>query len=169
MELTEAKQHAIQNRQFECQNCGICCSHKGLIQPSESNMRELAAFLRVSEWSFAIRYLQELYDPELDAYVMAFRTNNPNDTKNGCVFHFGSFCAIYESCRTDLCYVFPFNHFDLDAGHWNPRFINDDGTSWCRGLGKGRQWSVEEIAEIKDKYTNLGVGFKRHLDYGDGE
>ncbi len=167
MEFTEAKQRALVNRRFECQHCGICCSHKGLIQPSESNMRELAAFLRISEWSFAIRYLQELYDPELDAYVMAFKTNNDHDSKNGCVFHFGSFCAIYRSCRTDLCNVFPWNHYDLEAGHWNPKFLADDGSSWCRGVGMGREWPVEEIAAIKEQFTNLGVGFKRHLDFDD--
>lgn len=166
-EFTEAKQRALTDRRFECQNCGICCSHKGRIQPSEDNMRELAIFLRISEWSFAIRYLQELYDPKLDAYVMAFCTNNPHDSSNGCIFHFGSFCAIYQSCRADLCNVFPFNHFELQTEQWNPRFIDDQGRSWCRGVGQGEPWSLERIRELKQRYTELGVGFKRHLEPGE--
>ena len=160
--FSEAKQRALQDRRFECANCGICCSHKGRIQPSETNIRELCKYLHLNEWSFAIRYLQEIYDPGLDAYILAFRTNNPGDPNNGCIFHFSRFCAIYDSCRTDLCHVFPFNHFDADAGHWSPAFVSDEGTFWCRGIGHGREWSMEEIRKHKERYSNLGVGFTRH-------
>ncbi len=169
MQMTEAKKNALKERGFECQNCGICCSHKGRILPSEENLRELAKFLRISEWSFAIRYLQETYDPELDAYMISFKTNNPHDPSNGCVFHFGSFCAIYASCRTDLCKVFPWNHFNVETEEWNPGFVHDDGTFWCRGIGKGREWGIQEIRELKEKYTNLGVGFRRQLDQENSE
>ena len=167
--MTEAQKKVLQERRFECQNCGLCCSHKGLILPSEANIRDLAKFLRMSEWSFAIRYLYEVYDTKLDAYIMAFKTNNSQDPKNGCIFHFGSFCAIYDSCRTDLCKVFPWNHFSMKDGQWEPGFANDDGKFWCRGIGKGREWSTEEIRELKEKYTNLGVGFRRHLNEEEGE
>ncbi len=163
MEFSEVKKTALKERRFECQNCGICCSHKGLIQPSEENIKELAKFLQMSEWSFAIRYLQEIYDPNLDAYLLVFKTNNPLDPRNGCIFHFGNFCAIYKSCRTDLCQIFPWNHFDIDKEEWKPEFVYDDGTFWCRGIGKGREWGLEEIREMKTKYTKLGFGFKRHL------
>src|SRR5512135_2235449 len=91
-ELTPAKQAALKERRFECQNCGICCSHRGRIQTSEQNVRELAQFLKVSELSFAIRYLQEFYAPSLDAYLFAFKTNNPSDSSNGCIFHLGTYC-----------------------------------------------------------------------------
>jgi Fe-S-cluster containining protein len=164
MEITEAKIIALKERRFECQNCGICCSHKGFIQPSEENIKELAKFLQISEWSFAIRYLQEIYDPNLDAYILIFKTNNPHDIRNGCIFHFGTFCAIYTSCRTDLCNVFPWNHFNLDSEEWNPEFATNEGKFWCRGIGKGREWSIEEIREKKQKYTKLGFGFRRHLN-----
>ena len=164
MEMTEAKSMVLKDRRFECQNCGICCFHKGLIQPSEKNMHELAEYLKISEWSFAIRYLQEIYDPKLDAYILAFKTNNPHDPKNGCIFHFGRFCAIYDSCRTDLCKVFPWNHFDIKKEEWNPGFVYDNGTFWCRGIGKGREWSIDEIRQLKEKYTNLGFGFKRRVE-----
>jgi Fe-S-cluster containining protein len=162
--MTEAKQRALKERRFECVHCGICCSHKGLIQPSESNMRELAKYLRLSEWSFAIRYLQEVYDARLDAYIIAFKTNNPADHRNGCVFHFSRFCAIYGSCRTDLCNVFPWNHYDAEQETWNVDFIDDEGKSWCRGVGQGPRWALEEIRQIKKTFTNLGFGFRRHLD-----
>lgn len=164
MEMTEAKIRALGERHFECQNCGICCSHKGRIQPSEQNIRDLSKYLQLSEWSFAIRYLQEIYDPRLDAYILAFRTNNPHDAENGCIFHFSRFCAIYDSCRTDLCQVFPWNHFDGDAQAWNPDFVGDNGTFWCRGIGHGREWSLEEILHAKKTYSDLGVGFLRHAN-----
>lgn len=162
--MTEARETAIKERRFQCQNCGLCCSHKGLILPNETNMQELAKFLRMSEWSFAIRYLQEIYDPKLDAYIIAFKTSNTNDPKNGCIFHFGSFCAIYSSCRTDLCQIFPWNHFNVEKSEWDPGFVRDDGTFWCHGIGQGREWGIEEIRELKAKYTNLGVGFRRQLE-----
>lgn len=164
MEVSEAKQKALFERRFECQNCGICCSHKGRIQPSEKNLRSLATHLQVSEWSFAIRYLQEIYDPKMDAYILAFRTNNPHDSSNGCIFHFSRFCAVYESCRTDLCQVFPWNHFDTEAGHWMPDFVNNEGKFWCRGVGHGREWPPEEIAAQKVLYSNLGLGLPRHAN-----
>jgi Fe-S-cluster containining protein len=165
-EFTPAKQAALKDRRFECQNCGVCCSHRGRIQTSEQNVRELAKYLKVSEFSFAIRYLQEFYAPNLDAYIFAFKTNNPNDATNGCIFHFGTFCAIYPSCRTDLCQVFPWNHFDVEKEIWQPKFVADDGAFWCRGIGKGREWPIEEIRDLKQKYTGLGFGFRRHLAEG---
>jgi Fe-S-cluster containining protein len=155
---------ARQERRFECQNCGVCCSHRGRIQASEENIRELAKYLKMSDLSFAIRYLQEFYAPNLDAYIFAFKTNNPADPANGCVFHFESFCAIYSSCRTDLCQVFPWNHFDVDKGEWKGDFVGADGTFWCRGIGKGREWPIEEIRALKQKYSRLGFGFRRHLE-----
>lgn len=169
MEMTEAKRRALKERRFECQNCGICCSHKGLIQPSEENVRSITKHLRISEWSFAIRYLQEIYNPQLDAYILAFKTNNPYDSKNGCIFHFGRFCAIYDSCKTDLCQVFPWNHFNPEKEEWNPDFVYDDGTFWCRGIGNGREWSIEKIRELKEKYSNLGFGFKRQINPEESE
>jgi Fe-S-cluster containining protein len=158
-----AKQAALKERRFECQNCGVCCSHRGRIQASEQNVRELARFLKVSELSFAIRYLQEFYVPSLDAYIFAFKTNNPNDSSNGCIFHLGTYCTIYPSCRTDLCQVFPWNHFDAEQASWKPDFVADDGSFWCRGIGQGREWSLDEIRALKQKYTGLGFGYRRHL------
>jgi Fe-S-cluster containining protein len=165
-QFTPAKQAALKNRQFACQSCGICCSHQGRIKTNERNVRELASFLKISEWSFAVRYLQEFYAPELDAYLFAFKTNNPNDPTNGCIFHFGTFCAVYASCRTDLCQVFPWNHFDVEKESWQEGFVSPDGHFWCRGIGKGREWSLDEIREIQQKYRGIGFGFKRHLERG---
>jgi hypothetical protein len=131
---------------------------------SEQNVHELAQYLKVSEISFAIRYLQEFYDSNLDAYVFAFKTNNPNDPTNGCIFHLGINCSIYGSCRTDLCQVFPWNYFDIEQGAWKPEFVATDGTCWCRGIGKGKEWSLEEIGQLKEKFTGIGFGFKRQLN-----
>ena len=167
--MTEEQKRVLEERGSECQDCGPCCSHRGLILPSETNIREPAKHLRMSEWSFATRYLREVYDTRLDAYIMAFKTDNSQDPKNGCILHFGSFCAIYDSCRTDLCKVFSWNHFSAQDGQWEPGFADDAGKFWCRGIGKGREWTIEEIRELKEKYTNLGVGFRRYLTEEEAE
>ena len=152
-EVEKAKKMVSKERKFECQNCGICCSYKRLIPVSEKNMHELAKYLKISEWSFAMRYLQERFDHKLNGCALTFKTNKHDDPGNGCIFHFGSFCAIYNSCRTDLCNIFPWNHFDLKKEEWNLGFINDNGTFWCQGIGKGREWSIDEIRQLKEKYT----------------
>lgn len=167
--MTEAQKRVLEECRFECQNCGLCCSYKRLILPSEANIRELAKHLRMPEWSFAIRCLHEVYDTKVDAYMMAFKTGNFQDPKNGCILHFGSFCAIFSSCRTDLCKVFPWDHFSAQDGQWEPGFADDAGKFWCRGIGKGREWTIEEIRELKEKYTNLGVGFRRYLTEEEAE
>ena len=111
--MNEAKEKALKERRFECQRCGYCCSQKVLIYPSLKVIQQLAQYLHLSESAFALRYLQEVYDPERDTYAVAFKTHQANDPLTGCVFYKDRICIIYDSPRTDLCHVFPWNHFDL--------------------------------------------------------
>jgi Fe-S-cluster containining protein len=157
-EVAKAKEMVAKERRFECQRCETCCSYKGLIPINEKDIHELAKYLKISESSFTMRYLQEVFDPKLNACILTLKTNKHDDPKNGCIFHFGSFCAIYNSCRADLCNVFPWNHFDLKKEEWNMNFISDKGTFWCQGIGKGREWSIDEIRQLKERYTYVGMG-----------
>jgi Fe-S-cluster containining protein len=159
--MNENKKKLLKERRFECQQCGYCCSQKVLIYPSLEEIQNLAQYLNLSEYSFALRYLQEIYDPQKDSYAIAFRTNQPNDPFTGCIFCQDKICMIHDSPRTNLCHVFPWNHFDLEKEEWEENFISEDGTFWCSGIGKGRLWTLEEIKTIKETYPNIGVKTKR--------
>jgi len=151
---------SIKDRRFECQKCVLCCSEMTLIYPGRDDINKLADYFGISELSFAIRYLQEVYDPYTDTYAAAFKTNHPGINEYGCIFCQDGLCAIYDSSRMDLCNVFPWNHFDLELGEWEQGFISSEGGFWCPGIGKGRVWSLQEIEQIKRDYPNSGKNTK---------
>jgi len=159
-----AKKNALKELRFECQKCGYCCSQRAFLYPSLKDIRKLSVYLNLSEYSFAIRYLREVYDPQAKAYVMAFQTNNPGDSGNGCIFCQDNLCLIHDSPRIDLCHVFPWNHFDLEREEWEEGFFSADGTFWCPGIGQGRLWSLEEIRNVKDAFPNVGAQIQRHYN-----
>jgi Fe-S-cluster containining protein len=159
--IIEAKKKRLKERKFECQRCGYCCSERAVIYPGLEEIQTLSRFLSLSESSFAIRYLHEVYDPKANAYVIAFKTNHWDDRSTGCVFCQENLCGIYNSPRTDLCNLFPWNHFDLEREEWEENFISPDNTFWCPGIGKGRLWSLEEIRKMKETYPNIGFHLKR--------
>jgi Fe-S-cluster containining protein len=162
--MDETKREVLKERRFECQHCGYCCSQKVLLYPSLEEIQLLAQYLNLSECSFALRYLQEIYDPQRDAYVIAFRTNQPNDPLTGCIFCQGRVCVIHDSPRTDLCHVFPWNHFNLEKEAWEENFFSEDSTFWCPGIGKGHLWTLEEIQTKKESHPNVGSNTKRLLN-----
>lgn len=159
--MNEAKKHVLRKMRFECQKCGFCCSYQSYIYPSEDDIRKLARYLNISELSFAIRYLREIYDPQLDSYVLAFKTNHSTDNAGGCIFYQNNTCVIYDSSRTDLCKVFPWNHFDVDKGEWEESFVSNEGKFWCPGIGKGAVWTIQQITELKSAHPNFGNKVKR--------
>ncbi len=160
--MNEAKKKALQERRFECQRCGYCCNQKVLIYPSLEEIQKLAQYLHLSECAFALRYLQEIYDPEKDLYAIAFKTNRANDPLTGCIFCKDRICVIYDSPRTDICHVFPWNHFDLENGQWQENFVSEEGTFWCPGIGKGHLWTLEEIKRLKEDHPNVWTQLKPH-------
>lgn len=156
------KKTLLEERRFECQKCGYCCSQRVLIYPSLEEIQSLSKHFDLSECSFALRYLQEVYDPQMETYGIAFKTNHPDDTLTGCIFCQDNLCVIHNSFRTDLCNVFPWNHFDLERQEWEENFASQDGAFWCTGIGKGRVWSLEEIQRVKENYSSVGIKSKRH-------
>lgn len=145
------------DRRFECQKCGYCCSERAVIYPSLKEIQALSRYLSLSESSFAIRYLREVYDPRADAYAIAFKTNHGDNRSTGCIFFHEGLCRIYNSPRTDLCNLFPWNHFDHEREEWEENFVSSDKTFWCPGIGKGRLWPLEEIRKMKQIYPNVGA------------
>lgn len=159
--MSNTRKKALIDRRFECQNCGTCCSEMAIIYPSREEVQQLAEFLNISELSFAIRYLREIFDPQMNVYIIAFKANHPESNNNGCIFCHNKLCAIYNSPRTDLCNVFPWNHFDIKMEKWEENFLTKNGGSWCPGIGIGREWTLDEIRNIKQKYPNVGIKIKR--------
>lgn len=162
--MQEAQKKAGQERRFECQKCGYCCSQMAFLYPSREDIQRLSAHLNLTECSFALRYLREVYDPQAKAYVIAFQTNTPSASGNGCIFCQGNLCVIYDSPRTDLCHIFPWNHLDLARGEWEENFVAHDGTFWCPGIGQGRLWSLEEIRKVKEAFPIVGARARRHYN-----
>jgi len=159
------KNIAIYDRRFECQRCGFCCTEMALIYPSIEEVHSIAKYLDISKLSFAIRYLREIYDPQTDMFKIAFKANSPNSNGRGCIFYRNNSCAIYNSTRTDVCKVFPWNHFNIETKQWEKDFIRHDGKLLCHGIGIGREWSIDEIRCIKNTYPNVGVNTKIQLNH----
>ncbi len=150
----------ICDRKFECQRCGFCCSEMAIIYPSAEEVFSLSKYLGISELSFAVRYLRELYDSQANMSSLAFRTNSSDGNGWGCIFCQDNSCAIYNSSRTEICKIFPWNHFDLDSRQWEKEFILGNGKPLCAGIGAGREWSLDEIRDIKNAYQNVGIKTK---------
>lgn len=162
--MSNTKEKALLDRRFECQNCGTCCSEMATIYPSREEIQKLAEYLNISELAFAVRYLREIFDPQMNVYLLAFKSNHSGNPGNGCIFCHNKLCVIYNSPRTDLCNVFPWNHFDLETEQWEDNFFSQDGKSWCPGIGVGRDWTLDEIKKIKQKYPNVDANTKRQIN-----
>jgi len=155
------KKLAQEECRFECQKCGYCCSEKAIIYPSHEEILHIAEYMSISILAFAIRYLREIFGYQTHLYSIAFKTGKTDNSLFGCIFCRDKLCSIYNSARTDLCNVFPWNHFNIDKEKWDDNFITSDGKFWCPGIGKGREWSLDEIGHIKQTYPNFGDHTKR--------
>lgn len=150
------REEALNEHRFECQCCGYCCLEKAIIYPSYEEIKLLADYMNISVPAFAIRYLREIYNPQTDLYAVAFKTGLYGDGKFGCIFNHNKLCMIYDSPRTDLCNVFPWNHFNTETNKWDDNFVSINGEFWCPGIGKGREWTLDKIISIKNAYPNFG-------------
>ena len=112
--MNKSKGRVLKERHFECRMCGHCCSQRVLIYPSLEEIQNLSRYFNISEGSFALRYLEEVYDPQKNAYAIAFKTNHPDDTLTGCIYCQDNLSAIHSSPWTNLCNLFPWNHFDYN-------------------------------------------------------
>lgn len=83
---------------YRCQRCTNCCRWPGFVALSNSEIPEIARFLKMNEWDFIQRYTQ--LRPNRQGLALI-------DQGNGaCVFLEGKDCAI-QSVKPSHCKGFP--------------------------------------------------------------
>jgi uncharacterized protein len=107
---------------FECQpGCTKCCEQQGFVYLTEDDIPRLAAFLKMSQAAFELRYV--------------FRTRNlrrlrvPRHAQ--CEFLKDGGCSVHEA-KPFQCAAFPFWP-ELVGNKRNWRKTGE----WCPGIGKG--------------------------------
>jgi Fe-S-cluster containining protein len=122
---------------FECQDCGGCCLSRGeyaYVYLKAYDRKRLADFLRISTRDFTIRYtgktdgILHLKDPDKD-----------------CLFLQDGRCSVYEA-RPRQCRSWPFWPENMKKKVWER-----DIASYCKGVGKGKLHSAEEIERIIER------------------
>jgi len=139
--------------QFECLNCGRCCTgFPGYVYLSERDVRRAAGFLRLRPDAFVRRYTR---------VVPVFHERRLSLTEKGnydCVFWSGG-CAIYPA-RPYQCAAFPFwkRHL-VSRAEW------EKTASLCGGVDRGKVYTREEIDRIVSQLPcydierfSLGIG-----------
>lgn len=119
---------------FSCTQCGDCCTGRpGYVWVSPSEVEAIATLLEISLEEMAKRYLRNV----------GSRVSLIERPNGDCVFY-SSGCTIYP-VRPVQCRTFPFWPENLrTAADWG------EAASECPGMGKGRLYSPQEIAQIRD-------------------
>lgn len=125
-----------QGIQFECQSeCSACCTLEGgYVYLNDEESASIASYLQVDKQDFLSSLTHEI-----DGKTALL------DGENGaCVFLEDGRCLIYP-VRPLQCRTFPFWPENLkDAASWQAT------KALCPGLGKGRQYPLQEILKILD-------------------
>lgn len=120
---------------FECQGSGRCCVSRngyGYVYLTKEDRIRMAEALKLSTTQFTKKYCKK----EDGIYHLV-------DGKEGeCFFLEGQKCGIYKA-RPTQCRTWPFWPEVMDAKVWD-----EEVASFCPGVGKGKVWSQEDIAEI---------------------
>jgi len=123
--------------QFECQTeCSACCTLEGgYVYLSDEESTSIASYLQVEKQEF----LSSL------THKIDGKTALRNGENGACVFLEDGRCLIY-SVRPLQCQTFPFWPENLrDAASWQAT------KALCPGIGKGRQYSPQEILKILER------------------
>ncbi|MEM7260477.1 MAG: YkgJ family cysteine cluster protein [Planctomycetota bacterium] len=118
--------------EFSCTQCGKCCRVEGYVWVDAEAVREIAAYLGLSDEEFGKRYVRRVK-----------RRHSLIEKPNlECIF-WDNGCTIYP-VRPVQCRTFPF---------WRENLQNPDAwdevTEECPGSGTGRRFTREEIDELK--------------------
>ncbi|MDO4627902.1 MAG: YkgJ family cysteine cluster protein [Planctomycetia bacterium] len=123
--------------QFECKECGGCCSGApGYVWLSEEEIENIATRLGLSVPDFEFRYVREVGNRKS-------LTEFPN---GDCVFYdrFHTNCKIYRD-RPAQCRTWPFWESNLESERtW------EQASRSCKGCNRGRLYSFAEIEERKN-------------------
>jgi len=117
---------------FECQpGCTNCCTQKGFVYLTETDLARIAKFLKLPASEFERRYVYRT--------ARQIRLRVPRQVQ--CHFLRDGGCSIH-AVKPAQCRIFPF---------W-PELVDDKRewrktAAWCPGIGKGELVQIEKAAE----------------------
>tara|TARA_Y100000294_G_scaffold2920_1_gene3107 strand:+ start:189 stop:647 length:459 start_codon:yes stop_codon:yes gene_type:complete len=118
--------------QFECQQCGTCCTGSpGTIYVDKSEILSIARFLQIPEEDLKEKYMY----PFKNSYSI-------REHSDGRCFFYNGKCKIYTA-RPMQCSIYPFWFTHLRS---EKKWQSVSGE--CEGIGKGRLYSKKKILEI---------------------
>ncbi len=119
---------------FKCQDCGGCCLSRGqyaYVYLTAYDRKRLSDILRISTREFTASYTDNT-----DGYL------HLKDPDKDCMFLQDGRCSVYEA-RPRQCRSWPFWPENMKKKVWEKEIA-----SYCKGVGKGRMYSGEEIERI---------------------
>ena len=125
---------------FECQRCRYCCSvEPGYVFLSEKDLERLSSFFGLERDDFIRTYCRLV---DYGQYSLVSLTERSN---YDCEFLSPEGCTVYEA-RPEQCRTYPFwANIVQSEENWNNEKM------YCRGIGKGRKVSADEIRRELEK------------------
>ena len=124
--------------QFECQECGGCCTGApGYVWVSEDEIERLADRFGLTKEDFEAKFVREI----------GTRKSLIEFINGDCVFYdrFHTNCKIYRD-RPVQCRTWPFWDSNLkDEAAW------ENASRGCKGCNRGKLYTVEEIEARKNE------------------
>ncbi len=124
----------IDGIRFQCQGSGRCCRTRdgyGYVYVTLQDRRRLAACLGITTLQFTRRHTEKT-----DGW---FHLKDPEEP---CPFLEKGRCGVYRA-RPTQCRTWPFWPENMHPSVWR-----EGVAAVCPGIGKGKRYTAEEIAEI---------------------
>ncbi len=124
---------------FQCQGTGKCClnhSEYDYVFLSLSDRQNMAKELRLSTSIFTKKYCVR----SDETYYLRPNT----EEKEKCIFLNEKKCKVYKA-RPTQCSTWPFWPDTLNKRTWDKEVV-----PFCKGVGKGKLYSFDEIEAIKN-------------------
>ena len=119
---------------FQCQGDGKCCVTRGkygYVYLSFNDRKRIAAHLGMHTDAFTTKFTRKVDG----LYELRY-------TGRDCPFLNGRQCGIYPA-RPWQCRTWPFWPENMNDEVWE-----QEVTTWCPGIGKGRLYTADEISDI---------------------
>lgn len=130
--------------QFECTQCGRCCTGEpGYVWLTDANIEQIAERLDYSVFQFTTKFVHTV--PGLGKSLVECGNGDCvllNDKTRGC--------RVYED-RPIQCKTWPFWDRNIDSPEsWKKT------AKFCKGCNRGRLYTFEEIEDAKVKFPSMG-------------
>ncbi len=117
--------------EFECTQCGACCTRAGVVFLTPDDLERIAAHFDVT----VPEAVRAWFDGEDDPVITV-------DDDLGCPFYQDEKCTIHE-VKPIQCATYPF---------W-PEVVGTPEAWWveaaeCEGIGRGRKYHAEEVRRL---------------------